>query len=100
MRSFKATLRISIALAFLAALLATNASAQTAQLTGLVIDPSGTFVPGANVTARNIDTNIETPSATNDQGYYTIPNLNPGVYDVSVQKSGFRTIARTGIQLN
>src|SRR4051794_26410632 len=96
MKPFKAALWISVVLAFLTA----NASAQTAQLTGLVTDPSGTFVPGANVMARNVETNIETPSATNEQGYYTIPNLNPGVYDVSVQKSGFRTIARTGIQLN
>jgi len=75
-------------------------SGQTAQITGLVRDSSGTSVPAAKVLLRNLATNIDVPTVTNDQGYYTIANLNPGLYDVSVHKEGFRTITRTGVQLN
>lgn len=72
---------------------------QTAQITGLIRDPSGTSVPGARVSVRNVDTGIETESVTTNQGYYTLPQLNPGNYSLSVRKEGFRTSTQTGIKL-
>jgi len=74
--------------------------AQTAQLTGLVSDPSGTAVPNATVEIRNVATGVAGETVTNDRGYYTVPNLNPGTYDVSVRRQGFRTTTQTGMKLD
>ncbi len=74
--------------------------AQSAQITGLVTDPTGTSVPGAAVTVTNVDTGIRNDVVTNDQGYYTVLYLNPGSYQLRVQKAGFKALERQGIRLN
>ncbi|HJY07932.1 MAG TPA: carboxypeptidase-like regulatory domain-containing protein, partial [Bryobacteraceae bacterium] len=84
----------------LIALFVPGAFGQTAQMTGLVTDPSGTIVPGATVAIRNVATAFTTATVTNERGYYTLSNLNPGTYDISVQRQGFRTSTQTGIKLD
>ena len=74
--------------------------AQSAQITGLVTDPSGTAVPGAAVTVTNVDTGIRHEVTTSDQGYYTVLYLNPGNYQIRVQKEGFKVVERQAIALN
>jgi hypothetical protein len=70
-----------------------------ATLTGTVTDPSGAAVPGANVKATNTGTNaVKEVKATSD-GVYTIPYLDPGVYDIEVTASGFQGLKRTAITL-
>src|SRR4051794_38301502 len=86
-----------ISLMFLTAFAAFS---QTAQMTGMVTDPSGTAVPGASVSARNTETGINSQVATNEQGYYTITHLNPGTYELTVQKQGFRAASRPEIKLD
>ena len=70
------------------------------QITGLITDPNGAAVPDASVSARNVDTDIRTEATTNSQGYYTLPGLNPGTYDLSVTKTGFRTTTRSAIKID
>ena len=77
-----------------------GAWAQTAEITGLITDPNGAAVPGAAVTARNVATDINTETVTNGQGYYTLPSLHPGQYEISVQKTGFRTTTRPAVKLD
>src|ERR1043166_1039796 len=70
------------------------ASAQTASsgsIAGLVSDPQGGVVPGATVVLTDIATNSKQTSATNDAGRYNFPVVNPGLYDVTVSKTGFKT---------
>lgn len=76
------------------------AFAQTGQITGLVSDPAGTSVPGAKVAVTNIDTGIKRETSTNDQGYYTFALLNPGNYELTIQKTGFKGVTRPGIKLD
>jgi hypothetical protein len=57
---------------------------------GLVTDPSGASVPGANVTIRNTATNETRTATTNDSGFYAFPSVIPGTYDVTVTVSGFK----------
>src|SRR5262249_41988555 len=76
------------------------ALAQTGQITGLVADPAGAAVAGAKVTVTNVDTGITRETNTNDQGYYTFALLNPGNYELGVQKTGFKTATRPGIKLD
>src|SRR5437764_13485417 len=73
--------------------------AQTAQITGLVADPSGAVVPNATITIVNIETGTHNSAASNAQGYYTVPLLDPGNYQVRVETKGFRPLIRSGVRL-
>lgn len=76
--------------------------ANNTSLVGTVIDPSGSVVAGAHVTGVNRETKVSYPGDTNDQGYYSIPFVLPGVYDITVEKQGFRKMTSSGVvvQLN
>jgi hypothetical protein len=58
-------------------------------ISGLVLDPSGRAIPGAEVLIVNDATGIKYPGATNREGIYTVPNLPPGPYRIQVGKIGF-----------
>jgi hypothetical protein len=81
-------------------LLGVAAFSQTAEMTGLITDPARTAVPAARVSARNVETGISAQAVTNEQGYYTITHLNPGSYELSIQKDGFKAATRPDIQLD
>ena len=70
-----------------------------ATLTGTVTDPSGAAIPGATVKATSLSTNLTAETKTTADGVYTIPFLDPGVYDVEAIASGFKTFRRTAITL-
>ena len=69
-------------------------------ISGTVKDPSGRVVPDANVTVREIDTGISRQTHTNAKGYYTLPVLKVGRYEMDVQESGFRSYQRRDIVLD
>ncbi|MGH9846829.1 MAG: carboxypeptidase regulatory-like domain-containing protein, partial [Blastocatellia bacterium] len=75
------------------------AFSQTAQVTGRVSDPNDAVVPGTKVIVTNQGTGLKREAVTNDDGYYTIPLLPPGNYQMTVQKDGFKPISRSGITL-
>lgn len=60
---------------------------------GRVADPTGAAVPGAKVTLLNEQTGISTVTAASAQGEYTITNVEPGTYRVTVESSGFKSSA-------
>ena len=71
-----------------------SAHAQTASsgsISGLVTDPQGGVVPGATVVLTDLATSGKQTSNTNDAGRYIFPVINPGLYDIIVSKSGFKT---------
>jgi hypothetical protein len=69
-------------------------------LTGTVQDSSGAVVPGAKVNLTNTQTGVTFNVPTNEAGDFTVPQLQPGVYNVRVEKDGFRPATITGIALN
>src|SRR5215469_1625969 len=73
---------------------------QQASLTGLVTDPSGTAIPNANVSLRNIETGIEATSRTGPEGYYSFPTVPPGKYTLTAANTGFKSVVRAGIRLD
>src|SRR5579883_2784644 len=75
--------------------LATMSLAQTptAVVTGTVLDPTGAAVPDATVTAVNLATNVSSEKKTAADGTFTILNLLPGEYILSVAKEGFKKTA-------
>ena len=62
---------------------ASSAFAQNAQITGSVKDSSGAIIPGATVTARNVDTGLTRVAVTDGSGEYRLPSLVPGRYSVA-----------------
>src|SRR5450432_4641511 len=74
------------------ALLSTIATAQSdfGSIGGFAKDPSGAVVPKAKVVVTNEATGEEHRVNTNDSGYYTVPNLAPGVYGMTAEAAGFK----------
>ncbi len=73
--------------------------AQTGQFTGRITDQAGAVVPDVKVTITQTATGTVRTVETNQDGYYTAPSLQPGAYAVKIEHAGFRTISRTGLQL-
>jgi len=81
-------------------LLAHLAFAQsTATVTGTIIDPAGALISQARLRIRHLDTNATRQISTDAAGAYTITNLTPGQYELTVEKEGFRIHRQTGITL-
>ena len=90
-------------LALLAAPLALMAQvANNTALVGTVADPTSGVIAGAHVVGVNRDTKVAYSGDTNGEGYYSIPFVAPGTYDISVEKTGFKKTTASGVvvQLN
>lgn len=87
------------ALALLSMTSVATAQSQFGQITGLIVDPSQSSVPGADVTITNIETGVQNKTVTNTDGNYTVIGLVPGHYDVEVSKAGFSTVTQKNIVL-
>lgn len=59
-------------------------------ISGTVKDPGGAVIPNAKVLVKNEDTGFERSAATNESGYYTVPNIPPGYYTITVEAKGFK----------
>ncbi|HKT23620.1 MAG TPA: TonB-dependent receptor [Terriglobales bacterium] len=64
-------------------------------MSGTVTDPSGAVISNAKVTAKNLGTGLTRSVTSSGNGAYTIVNLPPGRYDVSVETAGFETFKQT-----
>ena len=69
-------------------------------ISGFAKDPSGASVPKAKVTLRNEGTGEEHVVTTNDSGYYTVTNIPPSFYTVSVEAAGFKKFTSTHNKLD
>jgi Carboxypeptidase regulatory-like domain/TonB dependent receptor-like, beta-barrel len=73
--------------------------ASTAQLSGTVTDESGGTVAKASVTLREMNTNLAYSATSNEAGYYVLPNVPPGRYELKVSYTGFANYIQRGIVL-
>jgi hypothetical protein len=76
------------------------AQATTGEITGRVRDVAGAAVPGAAVAARNDGTGLTRTAVTNTTGDYTLTQLPPGDYTVSVELAGFKKAVRSAVPVN
>ena len=76
-----------------------QATVSFAQLNGTVLDTGGRAVVRAAVAVRATETNQAYSATTNENGFYVIPALPPGHYDLTASYSGFAKFTQTGIAL-
>jgi hypothetical protein len=77
-----------------------SAQTDTGRIAGVVRDPNGAVVDGANVKAKN-ERNGEERSATTDaEGVYQIPALKASNYTVTVSAPNFAANTFTNVQIN
>jgi len=88
-----------LSLIALATLFAVCSFAQMAQITGRITDTTKAVMPNVNVEVTNVDTGVVRKVQSNNEGYYTVPLLPPGVYKMTVRAEGFRPVGRDGIRL-
>ena len=71
-----------------------------AQVSGTVRDAQGGVVPGASVSATNTQTQVVSTTVSDSGGFFTIPNLASGRYDVSAELQGFKKALRQSVPLD
>ncbi|MBI3682241.1 MAG: TonB-dependent receptor [Acidobacteria bacterium] len=79
---------------------AVRAQSVSGQISGTVFDASGAVVPGAEVTVRQTATGNTRKFTSNESGYYVAADLLPGLYEVGVEKAGFKRYVEAGINLS
>jgi hypothetical protein len=70
-----------------------------AAIQGIVSDSSGGAVAGATVRITNVETGAVRNQLTDDAGRYDAPSLSVGRYDVRAEKTGFRSVVKSGVLL-
>ncbi len=94
-------LAASLLLFALALLMPVSLVAQevTAAINGVVTDPSGAAVAGAKVTAKDLDRGSTFPTTTDGSGFYNLPRLPVGRYEVRVENAGFQAALKSEVVL-
>src|SRR5712691_9737476 len=80
-------------------LAASLTAAQTGSILGTVTDKSGAVVQDAEVTVRNLATNLTRTATSSTTGSYNLTNLSVGAYDVTITKTGFKTFKAPNVTL-
>ena len=78
-----------------------NALAQTVTgtLDGHITDQGGAVVPQAHVAAKSLATGVERSTTTNELGYYQMPFLPLGQYQIIVSATGFATVVAEQVEI-
>ena len=96
------TLPLVMAIVAAFAFTAGRASAQStaATLSGTIKDATGASVPEAKITLSNEATRVSRTFETNDSGLFVAPDVDQGIYDLAVEKAGFKRLNNNGIAVN
>jgi hypothetical protein len=76
-----------------------NAQVFGGSLSGTITNESGAFLPNTQISVNDLATGATRVVTTDTQGFYTVPNLPPGNYEMTVSASGFVTQLRTSISV-
>lgn len=104
-RTAPANFRIAILIAatlmafHLSAVPPTNAQTYRGAIRGVVRDPSGAAIVGANVAAKNSDTGLARTTTTVEDGEYVIPELPAGTYQVEAESKGFGKFTNNSVSV-
>jgi hypothetical protein len=73
---------------------------ETGTISGLVTDPAGALVAGAEVQLQSVEQGTVTNVTTNNAGIYLFAGVHPGQYQIEVQKQGFKEVNMLGLIVN
>ena len=99
---WKNRILILVSLALLGTILSAGqlrAQVAGATLSGTVNDPSGAVVQNAKVTATQTGTNVARETKSNESGNYSLPDLPPGTYTVTIEAPGFKKVSHENIDI-
>jgi len=71
----------------------------TADISGKITDDQGAILPGVSLVVTNEATGVFREVTTSAEGTYSASQLPPGLYKMVAKMSGFRTVERSGLQL-
>jgi len=77
-----------------------HAQTETATVMGVVQDSTKASIPEAKLKLINIQTGTENDGASNREGAFLLPGVNPGAYTLRIERTGFATTQLTGLLLN
>jgi len=72
----------------------------TGSISGVVTDSSGAVIPNAQVVAIHTQTGVRTTVTTDAKGFYSLPTLPIGTYDLEITQVGFKTFRQTGVVID
>src|SRR5437870_5202889 len=94
---------LTLALVLFAAMLLSNPSfgqTVTGTISGVVTDPNGAIVAGANITLENDQTKDKRDQVSNESGRFSFASVQPGTYTLKIEHQGFETLLRTKVILS
>jgi hypothetical protein len=72
----------------------------SSSLEGVVVDPADAAVANAPVTLTNPATKATRTADTDNTGTYRFLQVDPGIYNLTVKATGFKTLTQTGIAIS
>src|SRR5258708_16949236 len=85
---------VVLCVAALARIAAAQETINSASVSGRVTDPHGRVVPGAQITARQTQTNVTAEAVTDQEGRFRFPYLKVGPYEITVHLEAFTDATR------
>ena len=70
-----------------------------ATLSGTVTDQTGALIPNAKISIKDVATGVTRSVTADSAGFYNVPNLVPGTYEITITATGFTTEVRSGVTL-
>src|SRR5215470_15942161 len=98
-KSFALFASFAFALALLGFVQPADARVLFGSVSGIVTDSSGAAVPKAHGSIVNKASGVRKESDTDASGHYTITDLPPGVYDLTVSATGFKPLTQTNLTI-
>src|SRR5271154_1557301 len=89
-----------VVFAALALTFSASAQVQFGQFTGTVTDPTGAAIPNAKIQVSNPAIDLNLFVTTNASGNFTVKEVPPGTYKISVEATGFKTVTEVGLTAN
>jgi hypothetical protein len=101
MRCYIAGCVSTLVLVFFIGSLASSSFGQavSGDIIGTITDPSGAAVSGGQITVENAGTSVSTQVTANESGNYTVANLTPGTYTLTITKPGFQKFIQQNVNV-
>ena len=89
-----------VVFAVLALTFSAFAQVENGQFTGTVLDPTGAAIGNAKIAVTNSATELRLFTTSNSSGNYTVKEVPPGVYKITIEAAGFKTVTNSAVTVN